>query len=165
MNITASVKKNDVNYRAVLDAIAFLKKHEVCIGIPENTANRNDEKGTPINNAELLFIHTNGSPAKKIPPRPVLKPAIEKNHEQISVQLKKAVDAAVQGRQRDILPALKMAGTEGQNAARDYFTDPTNEWAPNKPETVKRKRDSTRPLIDTDEMRKSITYVVREVGK
>ena len=79
MKITASVKKNNANYKAITESIAFLKKHEVCIGIPENTEERKDSKGTPVNNAELLFIHTNGSPVNNIPPRPVLEPAIKQN--------------------------------------------------------------------------------------
>jgi hypothetical protein len=162
MNITASVKKNDADYKTIMDAIAFLKKYEVCIGIPESTAKRRDEKGTPVNNAELLFIHTNGSPVNNIPPRPVLEPAIQKNQERVSANLKKAVDAAVQGRQKDIMSALEMAGMDGQNIARYYFTSSLNEWPPNSQETIDRK-GSARPLIDTDEMRKSITYVVREV--
>jgi hypothetical protein len=162
LSITASAQRNDVNYKAVMDAIAFLKKHEVCIGIPENAAKRKDSKGTPVNNAELLFIHTNGSPVNGIPPRPVLEPAIKRYSERVTDPIKKAVDAAVAGRKRDIMPALEMAGFEGQNVARSYFTDATNEWPPNNPETIERK-GSSRPLIDTDEMRKSITYVVREV--
>jgi hypothetical protein len=164
MNITASVTKNDANYQAIVEAVAFLKKHEVCIGVPENTAGRRDEKGTPVNNAELLFIHTNGSPVNNIPPRPVLEPAIKANQDRVSDNLKKAVDAAVDGNKGAILPALEAAGMDGQNIARNFFTDSRNAWEPNKPATIKRK-GSARPLIDTDEMRKSITYVVREVGK
>ena len=164
MNISASAKKNDAGYKAIIDAVAFLKKHEVFIGIPENTADRKDEKGTPVNNAELLFIHTNGSPIKGIPPRPILEPAIKQNQDRIADSMKKAIDAAVSGNKGAILPALETAGIDGQNIARGFFTSSANGFAPNHPETIKRKC-SDRPLIDTDEMRKSITYVVREVGK
>jgi hypothetical protein len=166
LNITASVRQSDPNYQAVIEAVAFLKKREVCIGIPENTASRKDSKDTPVSNAELLFIHTNGSPINNIPPRPVLEPAIKQNKERVSQNMKKAVDAALAGRKQDILPALENAGMDGQNIARKFFTDSTNNWKPNKPATIKRKgsEGSARPLIDTDEMRKSITYVVREVG-
>jgi hypothetical protein len=160
--ITVSASKNNGDYKKIIDAVAFLKKHEVCIGIPESTAKRNDNKGTPVNNAELLFIHTNGSPVNGIPPRPVLEPAIKKNQERVSNNLQKAVDAAVEGRQKDIMSALEMAGMDGQNIARAFFTDSDNGFAPNDPSTIKRK-GSDKPLIDTGEMRKSITYVVREV--
>ena len=162
MKITASVKNNNINYKAVMDSIAFMKKHEVCIGVPEDAEKRKDSKDTPVNNAELLFIHTNGSPVNNIPPRPVLEPAVKQNQVRISANMQKAVDAAVEGRKKDILPALEMAGMEGQNVARDWFTDSSNNWPPNKGQEDKANK---KPLIDTDEMRKSITYVVREVGK
>jgi hypothetical protein len=164
MNVTASVQKNDAGYQAVIAAVAFLRGREVCVGVAENSSERKDDKGAPVNNAELLFIHTNGSPIKGIPPRPVLEPAITRNKERISEALRKAVDAAVYGNKGAILPALEAAGMDGQNIARKFFTDSTNGFAPNKPATTERK-GSDRPLIDTDEMRKSITYVVREVKR
>lgn len=56
---------------------------------------------------------------------------------------------------------LELAGMEGQNSARDWFEDPRNGWAPNSPVTIALK-GSERPLVDTGELRKSITYVVKE---
>ena len=165
MNISASMNKKDVDYKAIMESIEFIKKHEVLIGIPEDTANRKDKKGIPINNAELLFIHTNGSPIKGIPARPVLEPAIKQDNQNqgnVSNNMKKAIDAALTGNKGAIMQALEITGMEGQNVARDFFTSSTNGFAPNKPRTIKQK-GSDRPLIDTDEMRKSITYVVREV--
>ena len=50
---------------------------------------------------------------------------------------------------------------QGQNIARDWFTNPANNWAANSEDTVK-KKGSDRPLIDTSELRKSITYVVKD---
>lgn len=167
MNITANMKTNDGNYKAVLEAITFLKHHEVFIGVPEETTTRKDDKNTPVNNAELLFIHTNGSPMHNIPPRPVLEPAIKNNQERIAESMKTAIDAAVGGDKSAILPALEVAGTEGRNVAQKFFTDTTNGWPPNSSETIKRKNKEksgkANPLIDTEEMRKSITYVVKEV--
>ncbi len=141
----------------ILDALKVLNSHEVMIGIPDDAPDR--KNGDPVSNAELLFIHTNGSPVHGIPPRPVLKPAIEENKDRISADLKNAIDTALRGDAGGILPALEKAGLDGQNIARKYFTD-ANGWPPNKghSDTVSKK-----PLIDTDEMRKSITYVVREV--
>ncbi|MBY6921870.1 hypothetical protein HYH30_19035, partial [Clostridium botulinum] len=43
---------------------------------------------------------------------------------------------------------------------RAWFTNPSNNWAENSAETIKRK-DSDKPLIDTGELRKSITYVIK----
>lgn len=116
-----------------------------------------------INNAELLFIQENGSPINKIPPRPLLKPAIEADgnrqaiaHE-ISASVKSQLDGDKEGAEKNML----RASIAGQNAARKWFTDGRNNWAPNAPSTVKRK-GSDRPLIDTGALRASIVGVVRE---
>ncbi len=145
-----------------MEALAVLKRHEVFIGIPENTTRRKDKKETSVNNAELLFIHTNGSPANHIPPRPVLDPAIKHNKDRVAANIKNAIDTALDGNAAGVLPALEAAGLDGQNIARDWFTDSANKW-PDNADATKKRKGSVNPLIDTGEMRKAITYVVREV--
>ncbi len=106
-----------------------------------------------------MYVHEHGSPLWHSPPRPVLEPAIENSKELIAEQLKKAMQVALDG--KDPLSQLQKAGMLGQNAARDWFTNPKNGWEPNSPLTIKLK-GSSNPLIDTGEMRKAITYVVKE---
>lgn len=108
-----------------------------------------------------LYIQSHGSPLWHIPPRPVLEPSIDRNREQIAKQLQQAATAALEG--NDPMPELHKAGMIGQNIARGWFTNPDNGWPENAPSTVEEK-GSDRPLIDTGEMRKAITYVV-ESGK
>jgi hypothetical protein len=143
----------------IMKALDELRNHEVMIGIPDSDGGR--KAGDPVSNAELLFIHTNGSPVNNIPPRPVLEPAMKKKQDQISTLLRKATEEALDGDKAGVMNALEIAGIEGQNIARKYFTD-SNGWEANTPATVARK-GSSRPLIDTGQMRKAITYVVREV--
>ena len=57
------------NYEALVKAIKFLKQNEVYVGIADDTTEREEEGTKEITNAELLFIHTNGSPINNIPPR------------------------------------------------------------------------------------------------
>ncbi len=114
-----------------------------------------------INNAELLFIHTNGSPLKKIPARPVLKPALAANQQNISKEIAASVTAAVAGDHDMAVKNMKRAALRGQNAARSWFTDGRNSWAPNAPATIRRK-GSNRPLIDTGALRASIQGIVDE---
>lgn len=146
-------------FKKITAALDELHRHEVMIGIPDSDGER--KAGDPVSNAELLFIHTNGSPVRGIPPRPVLIPAMKKHQVQIATLLRNATDEALKGDKSGVMAALEAAGIAGQNAARKYFTD-SNDWPANAPETVKRK-GSARPLIDTGEMRKAITYVVRKV--
>jgi len=174
--------------KQILDDLA---KKQVYVGIPEGSE-RPDDKGQPITNAELLYVQshgvrrkemrdemnpkvesgempyskayqmwlqTHGSPLWQIPPRPVLEPAIEHHKGEIAGQLKKATDMALNG--GDPEPELHKAGMMAQNFARGWFTNPANGWPPNAPATIERK-GSDRPLIDTGELRKAITYVIEE---
>lgn len=165
INIVSKVSTTDAGLKEIQEAIKELKSHEVMIGIPEDASSRKDQKGTPINNAELLFIHTNGSPVRGIPARPVLEPAIENDKDRVAEMLKKAIDVAVSGKKDGVVPALEKAGQYGENIAKAWFTNPANGWKPNSEETVMRKTKGkggkTSPLIDTGEMRKSITHVVK----
>lgn len=158
MEIFAEVLSTDEMLKAVEIAIKELKRHDVLVGIPQEKASR--EGGGKVTNAELLFIHTNGSPARGIPPRPVLQPAIENDKERVGEMLGKAIDAATSGKKEEIVPALERAGQYGENICKAWFTNAANGWKPNSEETIKRKK-SSRPLIDTGEMRKSITHVVK----
>jgi hypothetical protein len=116
-----------------------------------------------VTNAELLFIHTKGSPLKRIPARPVLEPAIEAdgNRQAIAAELAGSVKANIEGNGELATKKMKRAALAGQNAARAWFTDDRNEWEPNKPSTIKRK-GSARPLIDTGALRAAIVGIVKE---
>jgi hypothetical protein len=175
-DLTADIKKS----------LEDLAKKNVCIGVPDST----EHPDSKITNAQLMYVHTNGvrdnsmiremqhdlntmpysaahelyvhehgSPLWKVPPRPILEPAMENGKEQIAELMKDAVEIALDG--GDISPALEQVGMQGQNIARDWFTNPSNNWASNSDGTIKRK-GSDKPLIDTGELRKSITYVVKD---
>lgn len=117
--------------------------------------------GMPYSQAYQLFLHSHGSPLWRIPPRPVLEPAIEYNREAIAKQLQTAAQTALDGQDPSI--EIEKAGMMGQNFARDWFTNPANQWLPNSPRTIEMK-GSDNPMIDTGEMRKAIVYVVKDGG-
>lgn len=169
---------------ALIDTLTALTGKQVLVGIPGTTARDRQadimkllarSKGgqvksrlqraatVMISNAELIYIHTNGSPLKGIPPRPVIEPAITEpsNRDLIVGQLKLAAEAALTGRQDHVTMFLGRAGQLAENFCRKWFTDPRNKWPANRPSTIKRK-GSNRPLIDTGELRKSLTHIVVE---
>jgi hypothetical protein len=164
-----------------------LSQMQVYVGVPEEKAAR---MGEPINNAQLMFVHTNGSELRKIPARPVIEPAIRAagTVEFITDELQEAAKAILQGDKNQAKQRLNKAGQIGQNAAREWFTDPRNNWPPNADSTVlakldkitdKKKREAAKavidaggsvegvntPLIDTGDLRKSIVYVVGMSGQ
>jgi len=118
---------------------------------------------TDATNAELLFIFSKGSPMRRQPARPVLEPAIEAdgNRELIAAELAASVRASLAGDKDAALKKMKRAALRGQNAARGWFTDPRNSWAPNAPSTIKRKGSDV-PGIDTGAMRAAIVGLVKE---
>ena len=186
--IKATIKKVDRAVKVDAD-IRSVSALQVYVGIPEEKTGRRKD---PVNNAQLLYIHTNGSPARNIPARAVIEPAIEAkgNKEPIAEELASAARATLQERNATAANRhLQKAGMIGQNAARSWFTDPRNGWAKNSEETAKKKlhklqgknlqafnkkisagasitdTDISRPLIDTGQLRKSIIYVVKGNGK
>lgn len=142
----------------LIQRLQGLAKREVLVGIP---AEENKRDTGEINNAQLLYIHTHGSALRNIPARPVIEPAIADAQPRIARELRAAIEAASRGDKQSAEDALERTGMVGQNASRAWFTNPHNNWAPNSPGTIARK-GSSRPLIDTGALRKSIIYVVRD---
>lgn len=153
------------------EAVAFLKNKRVLVGIPQANATSRGE----VTNVDLAFIHTNGSPRLRIPPRPFLEPAIEEAKDRIEGRMKAAAEAAIEGNTGAAMDELHNAGLYGENAAKEYFSG--GHFAPNagitieggwmrnrisgKPFKVKGK-GSAAPLIDTGSLRSSITHVIEE---
>lgn len=155
-------EEGDLNF--LREAIRGLEHSKIYVGIPEDENDRPDEE---IGNAALMYIHTNGSPLhtngsplRHIPPRPVIEPAIEAdgNRQNIEAGLNSVVNARLDGNVEAAKSAMEAVGTIGSNAAKRWFTDPRNGWAPNSARTIAAK-GSDRPLIDTEELRRSITHV------
>lgn len=119
------------------------------------------EAGKKYSEAHSLYMESHGSALWHIPPRPVLEPSVEANKERIGKQLAKASVEAIRGDvdKRDLY--LDRAGQVAENAAKKWFENPENGWPPNAPATI-RAKGSDSPLIDTGEMRKAITHVIRE---
>lgn len=153
------------NMDGLTGALEFMRKNYVLVGIPQKETSR---EGEPVTNAELLFIHSNGSPINNIPARPVIEPAIMDDSDRLADMLKTAARIYLTGNESGALAQLELTGTQAQNVSRAWFTNPKNNW-PENTEAVKeqkRKKNATepRPLIDTDELRRSIIYVVVNEG-
>lgn len=168
-----------------------LMNMDVLVGVPEDETLRTDD--TTVNNAQLIYLHTNGSDLQHIPERPIIEPAIQAHRDEINKLLKVVGELALAGKTDQALKQLKKVGMYGQNVCLDWFTDPRNNWPPNSEKTVLAKlRKSTNPtlkaavkfvdeggdlaniagiegatqvLIDTGQMRRAITYKIREKNK
>lgn len=158
------IKVSD-NSKDIDETIKLLKENYVLVGIPQKDAKRKNEK---VTNAELLYIHTNGSKVNKIPARPVIEPAISRSVDKFNSLFKKAITSAFDLNKENFFGNLGQIGMKAQNITRGWFTNPENGWKPNSPAVIKAKlkkgSDDPKPLIDTGELRKSITYVIVKNG-
>ena len=140
----------------VFRAVARLDSHAVYIGFPGETQSRS--KG-PLNNPTLAYIHEHGAPAANIPARPFLEPGVENARDDILRAFEAGVRRALGGDNAALTNMLDLAGVIGVRAVQDKIT--TGPFAPLAPRTIARKK-SSRPLIDTGQLRQSVSYVVRE---
>lgn len=149
------------NLSKILESLQFIRDNGVYVGIQQKDTTREDDD---VTNAELLFIHTNGSPVNNIPPRPVIEPAIKKDSRRLSNMMKQAAKYAFDGMKSEALRQLELVGTRGRDVSKRWFVNPNNNWPPNSEavQEMKRRKGATnpRPLIDTGELRNSISYFI-----
>lgn len=145
-------------------AVDHILKRVLLVGIPQEKSSQGRKGGEP-NNAEIAFVNTFGSPAKGIPARPFLEPAIEEKvtKDRVSEYFGEAVKSALDGDFAGADTNLGKAGMVARNAVVKYIDD-SSHFVPNAPYTIMMK-GSDHPLIDTGSLRTSITYVIREEGK
>lgn len=179
------------NTKAFQKAINALASNRVYAGVPATEAGRKEE-GQAVNNAELMFIHENGAPEANIPARPVVHPAIAASRAQLNAAFKNTGKQAMAGGGvAAVLKGLTAIGFIAQNAMRRRITD--GPFAPLSPKTIAaraRKRGTKRrkgeqqyldavaggmapaaaqaaagikPLIDTGQLRRALTFVIRAV--
>lgn len=142
----------------LLRRLAAVAQRDVLVGVPAGEA-RDDGPS----NAEIGYQNEFGSPANNIPARPHLLPGVAAVQDKVATKLAQAADAAASGRVSDAERHLHAAGLLAQNSVRRTLT--TTAYRPLSERTLAerqaRGRTGTKPLIDTGQYRRSITYVVR----
>ncbi len=130
------------------------------VGILGSDAARND--GGELNNAEVGVIQMFGSHTHNIPARDFLVMPIQLNQRAIIKQLEtNTVKAAIEAKDyKKVFMLLGFAALQWIDQA--FATGGFGHWEPLKPQTVRRKKSSA-ILIDTSQLRRSITSdVVKE---
>lgn len=147
-------KKYAGGVAGLLERIAELGKPKVYIGIPSST---NARQGAS-NNATIAATHEMGAPSRGIPARPFLIPTMQNNAD-------KYVNLMAQGFRNALQDKTKAAevyekiGLVASSDVKDYIV--SGQFVPLKQSTIDRK-GSSKPLIDTGELRNSISYEVRK---
>lgn len=112
-----------------------------------------------INNAELMYIHENGSPINRIPARPVLQMTINQaKKEWLENAIMRAINAYVRSgfNIKEYEKELERLCMKMEKYARDIIYLNDGRLAPNAPSVAKRK-NGNHPLFDTGQLARSIS--------
>ena len=146
----------------VLASMSELVKKDVLVGIPDSAPEREDD--TPLSNAQIGYIQEFGSPAANIPPRPFLIPGVENAQPEVLDEFRGGAKAARDGNTGQGERSMVRAGLKAQNAVRAKIQD--GPFQPLAPRTLaerrKRGRTGEKPLLDTGQLRNSVSFVIRK---
>ena len=139
-----------------------LSGREVVVGIPASN-NKNHVGKETIAMAELGAIHEYGAPSVGIPQRSFLRVPLSANVNNIF----KVVEQDLKFKDTDSNKALNKLGAKGQTIVLEPFkTQGDGAWQPLSRKTILRRKKGKgkgedKPLIDTGQLRRSITWEVR----
>lgn len=163
----------------------------VMVGVPAEKTDRRDEGINKLTNAALAYIHTNGAPEVGIPARPFLEPGIRRVQGQTVELFKKAGQLALSGQAGAVDRILHAVGLINQASARSVITEgippplaagtverrigrrKSKKWRADRRALVAANVDAGlapgaglfTPLIDSAQLLKSVSYVLRKVTR
>lgn len=123
MNPVINVKQTLDRVPEIHKAVKALTEKAVFIGVPAENAG----SGRPINNAELSYIHEFGT-ATGIPPRPHLRPGIERIQDEAAIEFEAAAKKAFEGDLKAVEAAFIRVGDAGATSVKQMFME--NDWPP-----------------------------------
>ncbi len=137
-----------------------LSNYVILIGVVSKDAKRKTTKTVAkvgITNAQLMFIHENGSPLRNIPARPVLEMTIKWALTQFDEVLNTCFEGILNGWEKAELELeLNKLCIRMEEHARDIIYSNDGRLVPNSPAVARRKKGN-HPLFDTGELARSIT--------
>lgn len=142
------------------DIVNSIPHYQIQIGVFTANSNRKKPRKQTFNigitNAELMFIHENGSPLRHIPARPVLHMTIQYGNTLLPSVLQKAFQAFIDNGEPALERELKKFCLRLENYARDIIYKNDGRLAPNAP-NVARAKGGNHPLFNTGQLARSIT--------
>lgn len=169
-----------------------LLKMRVLVGVPDTAAERQPEpgeKGTPPSNALIGAVMEFGDDERNIPPRPFLVPGVRSVQGEVVKHLRKAGENAFDRDFGSVTAQFARAGTVAASAVQQRITD--GPFAPLSQRTIEARaargrkgakqylkllgegtpkqvldtlgdQALVRPLIDTGQLRRAVTYIVKD---
>lgn len=191
-NTGVRIKKGQEGVMQMKDALALLSRLEVLVGVPDANADRESDENEDkdITNAALAYIHDNGAPEVNIPARPFMQTGIAAARSEIENKLTQTMRAVLRGgglakveqglTQVGITAAVSIQKTindgippplseatlkqrmrkgrkNGGGARKGAAQELDRRWDGQEPSV-----EFAKPLVDTAQLRNSITYAIRE---
>lgn len=148
-------KEYNGGLKGFLERFRDIGKPKVYIGVP---ASKNGMHKGGINMATLLAIHVLGAPSRGIPQRDPLRPPLINNAQRYTDLMAQGIkNALADGTDPNVV--YEKIGIVASNDVKDYFV--SGNFKPLDQKTIDRK-GSSKPLVDTGELRSSVTYEVRK---
>lgn len=134
-----------------------LKENEVFVGFQAGHAAHSSDSGTTIDMASVAAFNELGTSTS--PSRPFLRTTVDENEDKIVAMGERAArELATGGSAEQVLNKVGVF-----NVTLVQKTIVSGSFAPNAPGTI-RAKGSSKPLIDTGQMRQSVHYVIRGKG-
>lgn len=191
-NTGVVIRSNDQALDELKKALVAMSKIEVLVGVPDANSDRDPdaEQKEDITNAALAFIHDQGAPEANIPARPFMLPGIRAVQAQLTDKLGQTMRAVLKSgglpkveqgfAQVGILAAVSIQKTindgippplseatlrqrmkkgrkNGAGARKGAAQELDRRWDGQAPST-----EFAKPLVDTAQLRNSITYAIRD---
>ena len=159
-----AVIERDFGWRRIRRQVRELDKIEARVGV---LADKNTARSDGPTNVEVAFWNEFGTDATDshpgIPERPFMRHTADENRRKVGVlgegYLKKIIDGSLEPRMALTRIAMWFAGQIQKTMAN------SKSWAtPNAESTIDAKGSDT-PLIDTGQLRRSISHVVQMKGR
>jgi hypothetical protein len=153
--MTDKVKDTDRGWKAIKSALKGTGQYGV-VGVLGN----NDARGDEFSNVQIATVHEFGLPERGIPERSFIRATVDAGAARYRKLLKQLLEKLVErkGKGEGIPQALRLLGEQMRAdiiARINAGIEP-----PNAPATIAAKGSST-PLIDTGQLKQSISYEVR----
>lgn len=145
--------------KEVKDWAKLLEKQLVMVGVPEDKSGRKSEE--PITNAALAYIHNFGSPDNNIPSRPFMEIGLKAARDEIASEMSRA---AASPDLNKMYQHLNRAGLKASQSIKNAINEQDG-IEPLAGSTLRARErrgfKGTKALIETGQLRNSITWVVK----
>lgn len=151
----SGVKDIDKGWKQIMRDFGVLDNANTKVGLQQGTIRKGSGKEGSSDMVKIAAIQEFGAPKANIPSRPAFRQAFDMNQGKIA-RFSRAIVGAVLDQKITPRTGLGLIGEHMVNLTKKRITDLDS--PPNKIATIK-KKGSSNPLIDTGQIRNSVTHV------